>query len=305
MGMIAWPRHPESPEVLAKDQVGELASQLPPVLPKMPPIVLVDGRRPVNFPVLQKACDAEQETFGGRPLVTQQLELRALGQHQERNLVQLVAKSDGERLEESFVHAVSDRCPMELICLPLHADARRRLDQRIDRPACDPVEWSAAAPRMRNRRMEMQQVNFALQVNLYDLPILGRPRKMAGTAFMEEQMKHDPVKGRVLRMAVTVPVCNVHIHFDISLQDSFPVHPERGMNEIGAGLAIPESELDDLDEGAGNSSKRRPKRAGVPHRLPFELGPLFGEIPGRFAQQRRDSSARLLVDGLGRKTGKF
>jgi len=77
------------------------------------------------------------------------------------------------------------------------------------------------------------------------------------------------------------------------------------MNEIGAGLAIPESELDDLDEGAGNSSKRRPKRAGVPHRLPFELGPLFGEIPGRFAQQRRDSSARLLVDGLGRKTGKF
>ena len=305
MGMIAWPRHPESPEVLAKDQVGELASELPPVLPKMPPIVLVDGRRTVNFPVLQKACDAEEETFGGSPLVAQQLELRSLGQHQKRNLVQLVPKSDGKRLEEGFIHAVSDRCPTKLIRLPPHSDARRRLDQRIDRPACDLSEGSAAAPRMRNRRMKMLQVNFALQVNLYDLPILCRPRKMAGAAFTEEQMKHDPIKGRVLRMAVTVPVCDVHIHFNISLEDLFPVHPERGMNEIGSGLAVPKSELDNLDEGAGNSSKSRPKRAGVPHRLPLELGAFFSEIPWRFAQKRRDSVARFLVEGLGRETARF
>jgi hypothetical protein len=41
------------------------------------------------------------------------------------------------------------------------------------------------------------------------------------------------------------------------------------MNEIGAGLAIPESELDDLYEGTGNSPESGSKRAGVPHGLPL------------------------------------
>jgi hypothetical protein len=42
------------------------------------------------------------------------------------------------------------------------------------------------------------------------------------------------------------------------------------MNEIGAGLAIPESELNDLYEGTGNSPESGPKRAGVPHGLPLQ-----------------------------------
>ena len=299
MGMIAWPGHAESPEILVKDQVGKLAPELPPVLPKVAPIVPIDGAGLVEFAVLQKACDAEEETFRGRPLVTKQLEFSSLSQHQKRDLVQLVAERDGERLEEGFVHAMSDRCPMELIRLPLHADASSRLDQRIDRPRRQLSERSATTPRMSNwRGLDLQQVNFALQMNLDDLPILGRPRKMAGAAFVKEQMKDHPIKGRVLRMAVPVPVCDVHVQFDISLQHLFPVHPERGMNEIGAGLPIPESELNDLDEGAGNSAESGAKRAGIPHRLPFELGPLFGEVPGRFSQQRRDPGARLLIEGL-------
>jgi len=87
MGMIAGSRHAEAPEVLAKDELSELAPQLPPMLPKMPPIVWVDGRCPVDCPVLQKTRDAEEQTFSRRSMVTKQLEFCPLGQDQERNLV--------------------------------------------------------------------------------------------------------------------------------------------------------------------------------------------------------------------------
>ena len=111
-------------------------------------------------------------------------------------------------------------------------------------------------------------------------------------------MQHDPVKCRILRVTVTIPVCDVHVQFDISLEQLFSIYSERGMNEIGAGLAIPESELDDLYERTGNSPESGPKRAGVPHGLPFELGPLFSEITGRLIQEWRHPGAHLVVNGL-------
>ena len=105
-------------------------------------------------------------------------------------------------------------------------------------------------------------------MNLDDLPIQSCPREMAGTAFVKEQMKDHPIKGRVLRMTVPVPVCNVHVQFDIAFQDLSPVYPERGMNEIGAWLPIPKSKLNDLDEGAGYRAESGTKSAGIPHGLP-------------------------------------
>ena len=77
------------------------------------------------------------------------------------------------------------------------------------------------------------------------------------------------------------------------------------MNEIGAGLTIPESELNDFDEGTGNRAKSGSEGTGVPHRLPLKLGPLFGKMAGRFAQMRGEWGARLLVEGLVRKTERF
>ena len=129
MGMIARPGHAKSPEILIKNKVGKLAPELPPMLPKVAPILSIDGAGLVESSVLQKACEAEEETFRGRPLVTKQLEFSSLGKHQKRDLVQLVSERNGECLEEGFVHAMSNRRPMELIRLPLHADASSRLDQ--------------------------------------------------------------------------------------------------------------------------------------------------------------------------------
>ena len=141
-------------------------------------------------------------------------------------------------------------------------------------------------------------------MNLYDFPVQCRPCKMVGAAFMKEQMKHDPIKCRVLRVTVAVPICDVHIQFDISLQQLFSVDSERCMNEIGAGLAIPESELDNLNQGTGNGTESGPERAGVPHGLPFEFGPFFGEIADGLSQKRRDLAAGLLIERLiGRTVG--
>ena len=283
MGMIARPGHAKSPKILIKDKVGKLAPELPPVLPKVAPIISIDGAGLVESAVLQETCDAEEETFRSRSLFTKQLEFSSLSQHQKRDLVQLVPEGDGERLEEGFVHAVNDCCPMELIRLPLHPDARSRFDQRIDRPRRQPSERSATTPRMSNwRGLDLQKVNFALQMNLDDFPIQSGPREMAGAAFVKEQMKDHSIKGRILRMTVPVPVCNVHVQFNIAFQDLFPIHPEGGMNEIGARLPIPKSKLNDLDEGTGYRAESGTKSAGIPHGLPFELGPLFGEVVGRF-----------------------
>jgi hypothetical protein len=151
----------------------------------------------------------------------------------------------------------------------------------------------------------MQQVNFALQVYLYNLPVLCRPREMAGTAFMEEQVKHDPIKGGVLRMTVTVPVCNMHIQFYISLQQLVSVDAERCVDKVGPRLAVPESELDNLDDGTGYGPKTGPKRTRVPDSLPFELGPFFSKIGVRFAQERRDRGASLVVDGFVEATERY
>ena len=150
MGMVAWAYHSETPEILGKNDVSILAAELPPMLPKMPPILAIDGVRAVDSPVLQKAGEAEQEAFGGRLMVTKQLEFCSLGQDQERNFVQLVAKSDGERLEKGFVHAMDGCRPVELICLSLHSDASDRLEKGIDRPGWKPSERSATAARMRD-----------------------------------------------------------------------------------------------------------------------------------------------------------
>ena len=79
---------------------------------------------------------------------------------------------------------------------------------------------------MGNRGMVLQQIDFALQVNLNDLSIQRCPRKMAGATFPEKQMKHDAVKGRVLRVPMTVPVGYVHIQFDISFDQLFSVQAE-------------------------------------------------------------------------------
>ena len=101
---------------------------------------------------------------------------------------------------------MSGRRPMKLIGLLLHADAGSRLDQRIDRPAGQSSQRCATTAWMGDRGMVLEQINFALQVDLDDLSIHGCSRKVAGAALAEEKVKHDPVESRVLRVSVTVPV---------------------------------------------------------------------------------------------------
>ena len=135
-------------------------------------------------------------------------------------------------------------------------------------------------------------------MNLDDLPVQSRPREMTGAAFVKEQMKDHSIKGRVLRMTVTVPVCDVHVQLNIAFQDLFPIHPEGSMNKIGTRFPIPKSKLNDLDQGTGYRAESGAESSGIPHGLPFKLGPLFAEVPGRFPQQRRHPGARLLIEEL-------
>src|ERR1700683_3411866 len=218
MRMIAWTCRAKAPEVVAKNEVCELAPELPPMFPEAPPIVGINGGCAVDCLVLENPCKAEQEALRGGPVAAKQLKFGSLGEHQKRNLVQLVAQRDSEGLEERFVHAVSNRRPLQLVRFFLHPDAGGRFDQRIDRRTCQAPKRRAATARMRNRGMVLQKIDFALQVNLNDLLVQCRPGKMAGRAFAEEQMEDNAIKGGVLRVTVTVPVCDVHIQFDVALE---------------------------------------------------------------------------------------
>jgi hypothetical protein len=198
MRMIAGSRHAESPEDRAENEMGKLTPELPPMFPKVPPIVRIDGRCTVYCPVLEKAGNPEEQAFGGGPMVLQKFEFRSLGQHQEWNLIEFVTESDGERLKECLIHPMSGRRSMKLIGLLLHADAGSCLDQRIDRPAGQSAQRCATTAWMGERGIVLEQINFALQVDLDDLSIQGCSRKVAGAAFAEEKVKDHPVESRVL-----------------------------------------------------------------------------------------------------------
>ena len=70
----------------------------------------------------------------------------------------------------------------------------------------------------------------------------------------------------------------LHIPLDIAFECLSPIYTESRMNEIGAGLAVPESELDDLNEGTGGRVESSSERPGIPKSLPLEFGPFFGKI---------------------------
>jgi hypothetical protein len=186
--MIARTRHSKTPEISLQNKVRELAPELPPMFPEMSPVIAIDCQGVVSHAVFKEPGDAEKEAFSGRPLITEQLKFGALGQQQERNLVKLVTKSDREALEKRLIHSVRDRSSIELISLPLHPDLGSCLDQTIDRPITQLPQWTATLSRMGDWGNGIEQINFALQMDLDNFPVLGCTRKMVGDAFVEEYM---------------------------------------------------------------------------------------------------------------------
>jgi hypothetical protein len=74
--------------------------------------------------------------------------------------------------------------------------------------------------------MEANTVNLALQVNLENFSICCSSREVASATFVDEQMQDDSIERWILRVSVSLPVGNVHIELDVSLQESLTVHSE-------------------------------------------------------------------------------
>ena len=124
---------------------------------------------------------------------------------------------------------------------------------------------------MRDWGNGIEQVDFALQMNLDDFPVLGCAGKVVGGAFVEEYMQYYLIKCRVLRVPVVLPIRNVHIPLYIAAEHLFPIYADSRVNEIGAGLAVPESELDNLNKGSSGSVESSSERSGIPKSLPLSL----------------------------------
>ena len=123
------------------------------------------------------------------------------------------------------------------------ATSRRNLCRRLH-PALDVChgfsERFVNHARMRDWEMGIQQVHFALQMNLYDFPVLSCTREVVDGAFVDEYIQDDMIKCRL---------GDVHIPLYIAFESLFPIDADSRMNEIGAWLVVPEFEPDDLDEG--------------------------------------------------------
>ena len=97
-------------------------------------------------------------------------------------------------------------------------------------------------------------------------------------------------------MSVTLPIRNMHVPFDIPLASSITIDPNRGMNKVRAGFAVPESELNDFDQSSVGRSKSRPEGSRIPKRLPFELGPFCGDLRERFVYLQNTQISCFAVD---------
>src|SRR6478672_11566981 len=114
-------------------------------------------------------------------------------------------------------------------------------------------------------------------MNLNDLPISRGTRKVNGGALVEKYMQYDLIKSRVLRVSMVFPIRDVHIPLDIPFECFLSVDADSRMNEIGAGFAVPESELDDFNKGAGSSLESSSVR--LPPSILDSLGKNFPSSP--------------------------
>jgi hypothetical protein len=141
-----------------------------------------------------------------------------------------------------------------------------------------------------------KQIKITQSINLDNFAVLPRSGKMARSAAVKEDMKHDPIKGGILRMSVTFPIRNMHIPFHIPLAGSIAIDPNGGMNKVRSGFPVPESELNDFNQSSIGRSKSRPERSRIPERLPFELGPFFGDVAEGFVHLRNTQIGCFAVD---------
>src|SRR5271165_2162835 len=150
--MVARPRHPKFPEVFAKDQMRELTSKLPPISPKMSPIIPIRRQSLIDSLVLEKTGHPEQEAFCGGSIFMKQFQIGPLGQDEERNLVEFVAKRDRERLKDCLIHTVSSGSTLKLIRLLLHSHVGSCFDEIVNCPGWQLFKGCTTATRVRNRR---------------------------------------------------------------------------------------------------------------------------------------------------------
>src|ERR1700747_2263102 len=213
MRVIARACHSQFPHTSLQDVALEMASQRPPMFPEATPVFMFAKRCPVYPRIFKKTGQPKEHAFSLDPVFAERLKFCAFRKQQESEFIQFVAESTRKPLKQCFVYAVYHRRAFEMLRLLLHPDLGRRFDERINRRAWEFTQRGTASSWMNCRRMPINQVDFLLQVNLDNFAVLPCPGKVARSAAVKEDMKHDPVKGSILRMSVAFPIRNMHVPF--------------------------------------------------------------------------------------------
>ncbi len=150
MGMIAWPCHAETPEILVKNEVRKLTPKSPPMLPKMPAKSRSTNAARLIFgppgSLRRQTGDSRQQTHDHEAVGASIAETAP-----EKESCSACSRERLRTPERALRPCRGRRPPDGIIRLPLHPDTGSRLDQRIDCPAWQPPERSATATRMGNR----------------------------------------------------------------------------------------------------------------------------------------------------------
>ena len=84
-------------------------------------------------------------------------------------------------------------------------------------------------------------------------------------------MEDRVIEGWVRGMTVRFPTAIGQVEFDGAADGVAAVEPDDGIGKIRTGLAVPGSELDDLNFVAGDGTKLATEIAGEPARLQFQF----------------------------------
>lgn len=261
--------------------------------PPVPELSYVAARFPrVNGQIwrLEKSGHAKEQRLDVVVLFAEHRKRQPLRQDRERQFILFVTKRCGDFLKERSVAPVRFDDVLDPGRLTLEPELRRGGENGLEAFLRQIFQrrLATARPGKRHVRGKLVGQRRRIDPDLRHVAIRFRPGKKEALALLHEDMQDGVIKRGVGGMAVRFPAAIGEIEFNGAANWVAVVDPDDGIGKIGARLAVPGAELDDLDLFSGHGNKAPAEIAGKPARLQFQL-----------AQRALGGKERAFMDARG------
>lgn len=172
-----------------------------------------------------------------------------MSEDDEGALVGAIAEGGGEALEQGLVASVDGVEGGESVGFLLESVLSGGVKQGVDGGVVHVCEWGGAAAEAcfcLSFRLSACGEHVGQQVELGDILVLaGAGEKLVG-GLVEEDVEDDMVVVGVAAVAVSFPIADVRVEFDVAVE-GLAVDLDAGLGEVGAGGVVPGAEVLDVD----------------------------------------------------------